>query len=147
MRAIRIALLPAVALVGIAASCQTDGNFVPVLPGPGEPVSFSQHVQPIFSARCASCHRDGGLAASFSGIALRLTDAEKSYATLVNQLSSQDDSYTLVVPSDSANSLLYLKVSSDNPPVGERMPLFSSALPADQVRVIQDWIDQGAADN
>jgi hypothetical protein len=148
MRTVRAAILTTAALVAITASCQTDGNnLVPVLPAPGEPISFAQHIQPIFTARCAGCHRDGGLAATFSGIKLRLTSADVSYATLVNQLSAQRDAFTLVKPSDSANSLLYLKVSRHDPPVGGRMPLIGSPLSADQIRVIKDWIDQGALDN
>jgi len=119
----------------------------PMNPGPGQPVSLSQDVQPIFTAHCASCHRDGGGAAVFFGIKIRLDSSDDAFSTLVNQTSVQNSSFTLVKPSDSANSLLYLKISSNNPPVGSRMPLLSSPLSDSQIQTIKDWIDQGAADN
>lgn len=146
-------LQSALALVvgSLAVSCGTPSGGGPNpavnLPAPGEPVSLSNHVQTIFTAHCASCHRDGGGASVLVGIDIRLDNASNSFATLVNQPSAQDSNFTLVKENDSANSLLYLKVSSSNPPVGSRMPFLSSPLSDDEIRVIKDWIDQGALNN
>lgn len=115
------------------------------LPGPGEPVSLAQHIQPIFNASCTSCHVRGGLT-DLDNVRLYLTDGE-SWASLVNQASTQNSALTRVIPNDSANSLLYQKVSSNNPPVGSRMPFFGAALSQKQIDVIKAWIDQGALNN
>ncbi len=115
------------------------------LPGPGEPVSFAQHIQPIFNASCTSCHVRGGLT-DLDNVRLYLTDGD-AWASLVNQPSTQNSSLTRVIPNDSANSLLYQKVSSNSPPVGSRMPFFGAALSQKQIDVIKAWIDQGALDN
>ena len=142
----------ALSIVGlVAVSCGTPGGGGPnpqiIIPAPGETVSLSTHVQPIFTAHCASCHRDGGGASVLVGIDIRLDNASNSFSTLVNQPSAQNANFTLVKEDDSANSLLYLKVSSSNPPVGSRMPFLSSPLSDDEIRVIKDWIDQGALNN
>ncbi len=73
--------------------------------------------------------------------------AQESFAGLVNQPSVQDDSLTLVVPGDSASSLLVNKIESSNPQVGVRMPLFGLALSQSEINLIKNWIDQGALNN
>lgn len=114
-------------------------------PAEGEPVSFANHIQPILTVKCTDCHIPGGLA-DLAGIELKLTE-DVSYALLVDQPSVQDPSLTLVVPGDAESSLLYLKISSDNPPVGLRMPEFAPALSQGDQTLIRDWIDQGAMEN
>ena len=101
--------------------------------------TFVADVLPIFQGQCIGCHAEGG----FSGITLELTE-ESGYDRIVNQPSAQDASFTLVVPGDADASLLYLKVSSNTPPVGSRMPFFRTPLSDDDIEVIRNWIDQGA---
>lgn len=125
-------------LVSAGMDCQGP----PGVPGA---VSLANDVQPIFNAHCIACHADGG-AAVLAGIPLRLTPGD-AHGSLVNQPSVQDASLTLVVPGNAAASLLFTKVSQDTPPVGARMPLFGNNLSADQIALIQAWIDQGAMDN
>jgi hypothetical protein len=114
-------------------------------PPAGRTVSFALEIQPILTERCASCHSSGGFAVNV-GIPMLLSEGE-SYQDIVNQPSSQDPAYTLVVPSDSSNSLFYRKVSENNPPVGSAMPLFVEKLSPEELGLIQDWINQGAQDN
>ena len=114
-------------------------------PGDGDPVSFSGRIQPIFTTACAGCHSEGGLA-DLSGIALRLT-ADVSYSLLVSQQSVQRPDLTLVVPGDPDSSLLFLKISSDTPPVGARMPRSAPPLSQLEIDLIRDWIDEGALNN
>ncbi len=109
------------------------------------PVSFRDQIQPIFDAHCIICHVDGGVA-DLAGIALRL-GAGLSFDMLVDQTSVRDTRLTFAVPGDSADSLLYLKVSSSNPPVGSRMPLGGPALSSTDVELIRTWIDEGAQNN
>jgi len=108
-------------------------------------VSFADDVQSILTTYCATCHRAGG-SATLSGIALRLT-APDALDMLLNGGSVQDPSLRFVVPGDAGSSLLYLKVSSETPPVGVRMPYFSPPLSTADINTIRDWINQGAARN
>jgi len=118
------------------------------MPGPptGKTVSFANDIQPIFTSQCIDCHVTGGFALIFGGVTLQLV-AGQSFNMLVNQSSVQNANLTLVVPGDSANSLLFQKVSQTAPPVGARMPFLQPPLsPTDQA-LIRDWIDQGANNN
>lgn len=108
-------------------------------------VSYAQDVQPILTMACAGCHSPGG-AADLQLIPMYLREGE-SYAAIVNQPSVQLDDVVLVVPGDSASSLLYVKVSSDDPPIGMRMPRYAPVLTEDEIALIREWIDQGALDN
>lgn len=112
----------------------------------GATISFASDVQPIFNARCVSCHSAGFSVGSLAGVQVVLT-AGQSFTSLVNQASAQSGAFTLVVPGDFENSLLWLKVSSNDPPVGATMPLFGSSLNAQDLATIRDWIEQGALDN
>lgn len=105
-------------------------------------VSYIDDVLPIFQVRCLGCHRPGGSA----GYGLRLTEPA-GYDLIVNQPSAQDPTYTLIVPGDSSSSLLFLKLESDTPPVGTRMPPVGGPLSETQIALIADWIDQGALNN
>lgn len=130
-----------------ASTCNTT-----IVPGPGDTpndtggtVSFVAKVLPIFSAKCLTCHQPGG-EADTQGISMNFAP-NTAYDSIVNVLSDQDPALTRVVPSDSANSLLYLKISSATPPVGERMPLMRTPLSQTEIDTIKKWIDQGALDN
>ena len=112
--------------------------------GPTAPpvVSFANQIQPIFNANCIVCHTRGGFADAIMHL-----NADESFAALVGQPSVQDASLPRVVPADSSASLLFLKVSSDSPPVGSRMPLGGAPLSQADIALIRDWIDQGAPNN
>jgi hypothetical protein len=145
----------AVVLVTTHSGCQTMPPPQPAQPDPdapdagdmqgGDAVLFEDEVQKIFNARCATCHSVGGFA-DVRGIRALLTTGD-SYDLIVNQPSVQDPDLTIVVPGDSANSLLFEKISSDAPTVGARMPLGGPEMPAAEIEVIRRWIDEGALDN
>jgi len=130
--------------IGLLAGCQGGGVNAPA-PPTGETVSLSGDIQPIFNSACVSCHADGTISSAF-GNPLRLTSG-RAHANLVDRRSFQSANWTLVVPGDSSASLLWLKVSRADPPVGSTMPLFGSPLSSRQLGLIRDWIDQGALDN
>ena len=88
---------------------------------------------------------EGGLA-DLRGIALRLTEAE-ALDGLIGGMSVQNPSLAFVVPGDSASSLIFLKISMVDPPVGDRMPFETFPLEDDEIVIIREWIDQGAATN
>jgi hypothetical protein len=128
--------------VALAASlwmaCSSSTDPAPP-PGPTtvpDSVLFAQHVQPIFTSRCAisGCHvlpnPQAGLVLS-KGVA---------YANIVN-VPAQNFTGTRVTPFDPANSILYLLVQSG------LMPARGGRLTSVQVQIIKKWIDQGALDN
>ncbi|MEE8399612.1 MAG: PKD domain-containing protein [Desulfobacterales bacterium] len=102
-------------------------------------VSFSGDIQPIFDAECTVCHFAGG---GEDDDFLALT-SDVSYSRLVDQPASNTPN-TLVVPGDSSNSELYLRVSGTS--TGSRMPTGGQLSDADQ-ELIRTWIDDGAANN
>ena len=148
MKALRstFGLLIAVSAISLLAPTGCPGP-TPPADGDGdgtatETVSFSGQIQPIFDDNCTVCHAVGGIA-EFTG---QLLVAEESFDSIVNQPSIQSD-FILVVPGDSSASLLFLKVRSDSPPVGSRMPRGGGPLSDDEIALIRDWIDQGAENN
>ena len=100
-------------------------------PGPGEAVTY-QHVAPIFAKRCAKCHTDKGqMGRAPEGY--RLT----SYAST---LSSSDR--VRVVPGNPDASALVRRIRGQSRP---RMPFDGPPyLDDEDVRLIEDWIEQGA---
>lgn len=103
------------------------------LPRPGEAVRYS-HVAPIFLQRCAKCHSQQGiLGAPPEGLRLvSLADTLRGGERVV------------VVPGQPLASELYRRVSGLAQP---RMPFDGPPyLSAEEIRVIGDWIAQGARD-
>jgi mono/diheme cytochrome c family protein len=90
-------------------------------------VSFSQDVLPIFRADCAACH--GSLGGWSS----------ESY----DEVMTTGNHAPVVVPGDPEESLL-VELLED--PGGRLMPP-GGALPADEIKLVSDWIAGGALDN
>lgn len=113
---------------------------------PSATVFFAKDIQPIFNTYCIRCHVTGGFA-NQSGIPLKLVDGS-SYRLLVNQASAQRNDLKLVRPSHPDESLLYMKLTQDPPPVGVRMPWDRGPAPTeDEVQKIRTWISEGAQFN
>ena len=125
-------------LIAFVQGCRHDYL---VDPAPSE-VSFASDIQPIFNSYCVGCHVAEGAAGSY----LILTPAS-SYSNLLNQSSKQNSFWKLVVPFKPDSSLLYLKISTSNPPVGNRMPSGESDLTASTINTIRTWISNGAKNN
>ena len=111
----------------------------------GEAVTFVADIQPILNERCINCHAPGGFA-QMVGIPWDFRE-DAAYDDLVDRLSSQDADFTLVVPGDPGASLMFLKVSSESPPVGSMMPLGGPPLMDSEVELIRLWIEQGAVED
>ena len=94
-------------------------------------ITFDDHIKPIFRAKCASCHngdkKSGGLDVT-------------NYTNLMQGGSSG----AVVEPGDSAESYLYQLVNHDEEPI---MPPNSDKIPAKDLKLIADWIDNGALEN
>lgn len=104
------------------------------VPGPGEAVLFAD-VEPIIQQRCIKCHSDKSiLGAPPEG--LRLTSRELILA---------GGGRMVVVPGNPGGSELARRIRGQSRP---RMPFDGPPfLDEDQVRLIVDWIAQGAPDN
>jgi hypothetical protein len=69
-----------------------------------------------------------------------------AYVKLVGVASTEQGcgGMTLVAPGDPDHSLLYLKLSMDQPPCGSRMPSGQNPLAAAEVDLVRAWIAGGA---
>ncbi len=97
----------------------------------------------IFSTRCAvpACH-DGAFEPDFRTV-------ESSYNTLVlhnvvKNNANNDFTYR-VLPGDTGLSWLHERLTTDDAVLG-RMPLYDQALNAGEMKIIEDWILNGAKD-
>ncbi len=81
------------------------------------------------------------------GIPLRLIEGV-SHELLAGKFSVQNPDLFLVKPGDHLNSLLYLKISQDTPPVGRRMPWDAATIETEEeIALIVIWINEGAVNN
>lgn len=103
--------------------------------------SFASDIQTIFNTSCISsgCHDT-----SASGGMVLLQG--QSYSSLVNVASTQETGKTRVIPGDAANSYIVIKLEGRQTS-GGRMPLGGSALNANSIQNIKNWIDRGAKNN
>lgn len=119
---------------GGAAAAAVQAPAVAARPAPGEPVTY-RHVAPIFATRCAKCHTDNG-AMGPPPEGYRLT----SYAAT---LTANDRAR--VVPGRPEASELVRRIRGQARP---RMPFDGPPyLSSDEIRLIEDWIAQGARDS
>lgn len=70
----------------------------------------------------------------------------QSYSNLVNAASTQEPGKTRVIPNDSTNSYIVIKLEGRQTN-GGRMPLGRSALDANSIQNIKNWINKGAKNN
>lgn len=116
---------------GGAVPADVQARPKPARPAPGQPVTFA-HVAPIFAARCAKCHTDKGLMGP-APEGYRLTSYEATLTTADR---------VRVVPGRPHASELVRRIRGQARP---RMPLDGPPyLADDEIRLIDDWIAQGA---
>jgi mono/diheme cytochrome c family protein len=100
-------------------------------PAASKPIDFKRDVQPIFASRCAECHGE------------KKDKAGVRFDRRNTVFQGGDAGKPLVVPGNSAGSLLFRKVTSDDP--NERMPAKGEPLTEAQIATLRNWIDQGAS--
>lgn len=94
-------------------------------------VDFARDIQPLLREHCVECH---GPSQQMRGLRLdRRRDA------LPNRVGANG---ARIVPGDSARSVLYRRLTGTQS--GPQMPP-AGALPESKIKLIQAWIDQGAA--
>jgi len=97
-----------------------------------ETPSYAQHVQPILDKRCASCH-SRRLKGNFSVVGY-------------DNFMTTGDNAPVIIAGDAANSILVQMLHGVKTDAGGQMPP-ARALRADQIQLIERWIDQGAQNN
>lgn len=124
---------------------------------PGEEVSLSADIQPIFDANCIRCHSGAS-----APLGLDLSEG-LSFSNLVNQPSVEFESHMRVKPGDSrtpcetglgsglgseiVEKILWCPDTPGVPSFGARMPLGGPFLSNEEINLIIEWIDQGAPNN
>jgi hypothetical protein len=105
------------------------------------PKSFAADVQPIFNARCTSCHTG-----EFGPAQLDLS-ASASYGEIVGIPSFQQAEVLRVAPGDPAASYLFRKITNTGGISNNPMPLGNFPMSDGEIETIEEWIAQGALDN
>jgi len=100
-------------------------------------VSYAQDIQPILDRHCSSCHTGEGAGLVASGFR---TD---SYAAVM----AGTRFGSMIEPGDPLSSSLYRLVSGREIDPSIRMPHGDAKMPDAEVKLIEDWIRQGALDN
>jgi hypothetical protein len=104
----------------------------------------------VIAKRCSPCHTTASGIGVSSGH-LDMTSQAKAYASLVGVAAAGSacaGNGTRVTPGKEDSSLLYLKVSLDDPaPCGAKMPEGGPALSQGEADMIGSWITAGAKDN
>ena len=147
LRSTAAALSLALLLAGCTNSDARLGVLPSITPQPDAVVSFSRDIEPIFtqtqvpSQTCAAnfCH---GANAVF-GFSL---EQGKAYGNLVNVRSVEVPGLYRVEPGNSAGSYLIHKLTGTQS-FGTPMPQNGPALDDSLIKLIRDWIDQGAENN
>ena len=113
---------------------ELEGSVAPAVPAVPH---LTDEIQPIFDKGCAlaNCHTGDGA----GGLNL---EPGRAFDELVG-VTSSEVADLLVKPNDPAGSYLFEKITSDQPRVGDRMPIGNALDPLD-VEAIRQWIAGGA---
>jgi hypothetical protein len=128
----------ALLIATLALSCSDDPE------PPAETLMAKVAREAINETNCggALCH--SGTVAGFM-----LGNANALHAELVGKMATGAECGTSglirVVPSDSANSLLYLKIAGGAVPCGDSMPPPPQTISSETIELVRQWIDEGAA--
>ncbi len=106
-----------------AGTCNGDANIVDDI---CTNISYSETIQPIFTANCTSCH--GGNGSLFLD----------TYAHVMNG----GESGEVIISGNSATSYLWQRVNN-----GEMSPGANPGLSSTDVSLIAQWINEGAIEN
>ena len=124
----------AVVMIAIAATATwllTQAHDRPLFAGlSGHRIDFSRDIRPIFNQNCTSCH--GGVRQK-SGV---------SFIFREEALGRGKSGRSTIVPGDPDASELMARVTSNDPEV--RMPYHAPPLQPDQIRLLRQWIKEGA---
>jgi hypothetical protein len=127
----------ALLIATLALGCSDDPE------PPSETLMVKVAREAINETNCGgpACH--SGTIAGFM-----LGNANALHAELVGKMATGAECGTSgrirVVPLDSANSLLYLKIAGGAVPCGDPMPPPPQTISSDKIELVRQWIDEGA---
>ena len=126
------------ALVGLAYAASV--TLAPMARAEDKKVDFARDIQPLLASRCVACH-----GADPKG---KKPKGKYDLTTKEGAMSSGEHKGKNIVANKSEESLIYTTllhaVGKDDDEVG-RMPYKKDPLSAEQIKMLKDWIDQGAA--
>ena len=97
---------------------------------PSKQVDFTTHVKPILNKHCISCHggvkKNAGFSVLFESEAMGDTESGKP----------------AIIPGSARKSELIKRLHHSDPEL--RMPYQKPALSSEEIKILTDWIDQGA---
>jgi YVTN family beta-propeller protein len=128
-------LLGAALLAGCSEQAVTPPQIV--IPGPGEAISYSKHIAPIFATSCATAGCHDAVSAQ-NGLVLGSWEKVMQGSSAVG---------AVVVPFAPRKSHLLQHISTDTtiaPMAEPRMPYGRDPLPREQILSIKRWIEEGA---
>lgn len=96
----------------------------------GRPVDFNTQVKPIFNKKCIACH--GGVKRQGDFSLLFRTEA----------LSKAKSGKFAIIPGDPGHSELIRRITLSDPE--DRMPYKQEPLSKEEIKILRDWIKQGA---
>ena len=125
----------------IDAGANDDDTFTPVAAIFGDGVSLGRK-----AGKCSYCHNANSL---YEPDLSHPFDPDTGVRNVVANVTEDPKTPLLrVKPKDSANSVLYRKVSANVPKeLGARMPRNYPRLKADEVETVRTWIREGARNN
>jgi mono/diheme cytochrome c family protein len=134
-------ILVAVVVIALLYGCGSDTK--ENAPVDTTDPSFASQIQPIFDGHCIRCHKPERIAEFLD------LSSGASYSALVgisSVLTAGGD--LLVSAGDSANSVLYMRISGTGLDNSEDiMPQGTAALSSANLALIASWIDSGAKNN
>lgn len=130
------------------STSESQGNFNPGIgvlnstlsPTQTPTLSFDDLQILVFGPMCSGCHFGGGTS---QPSVFDFTNADATYAALVNKQSSNSPSQTLVTSGNAVQSYLVSTLKGTQT-TGSRMPMRAKPLSAELMQAINTWIDSGA---
>lgn len=116
-----------------------------LIAGCEKPVSFKSDIKPLLNVNCLQCHDGKAEGSTASGLSVQTYDS----------LMKGTKIGPVVIPGSAVSSTLFLVVSQNVDPKIQMPPHHEQSLAqgrgkpltADQVKKIEQWIDQGAKNN
>lgn len=99
-------------------------------------VSYAAQIKPILAQHCAECHLDGGEGTRDTGFLVTTYEAVMK-GTIHGPV---------IVPGDALSSSFYRLVAGLAHP-SIQMPHTKEPITAEQIRLVERWIEQGAPNN
>ena len=99
-------------------------------------VSFARNVLPVLHEKCVECHKEGGDGYAKSGLNLETYEGlmkGTKFGPIIKPGSSVDSTLVILIEHKAHSSI--------------NMPHGKDPLPEEQVKLIKQWVDQGAKNN